>query len=555
VLVVWCPDWPVVVTGEDPAAPAAVVATGHVVACSAAARAAGVRRGQRLRDAQRHCPVLIVHARDVDAEARAFESVVTTVEAFCPRVEVVRPGMCAIGARGPARYFGGEKALVEKISHAMADRGFACRVGVADGMFAAQLAARASPAGVVVRPGETPRFLAPHPAGMLGHPELAHLLARLGIHTIGEFAALPAEDVLARFGNEGVTAHRLARGLEPRPLAPRPASDDLSAAMEFDPPAVTAEPVVFAGKALADRMHANLTGYGLMCVRVEVQVGFEGRQMYSRLWRHDGLLSSLAVAERVRWQLDGWRTGASSARPQPEGVPGRHVEGENAASRDASPCLPGAPPARRGPDRGSQTGSDIPDIPDIPRGGISMLRLVPDQMVPDQGRQLGLWGGALVSDRAARAAARVQSMLGHEAVTRPMLTGGRSPGDQVMLVPFGDSGVPSLPADRPWPGCIPAPSPATVYPAPLPANVTCASGELVTVTGRAAISAPPAQLIIVDGPPLEITAWAGPWPVCELWWDPARERRLARFQLVTGDGTAWLAAVEDGRWIIEASYD
>jgi protein ImuB len=49
---------------------------------------------------------------DTDPEAaRAFEPVVATVEEFCPRVEVLRPGACAIGARGPARYFGGEQAL------------------------------------------------------------------------------------------------------------------------------------------------------------------------------------------------------------------------------------------------------------------------------------------------------------------------------------------------------------------------------------------------------------------------------------------------------------
>src|SRR6266536_2761288 len=41
---------------------------------------------------------------------------------------------------------------------------------------------------------------------------------------------------------------------------------------------------------------------------------------------------------------------ARLARPQPEGVPGRHVEGENAASRDAGAGEP---------DRGSQTGSKV----------------------------------------------------------------------------------------------------------------------------------------------------------------------------------------------------
>jgi protein ImuB len=43
--------------------------------------------------------------------------------------------------------------------------------------------------------------------------------------------------------------------------------------------------------------------------------------------------------------------------------------------------------------------------------------------------------------------------------------------------------------------------------------------------------------------------------VTERWWDPAQARRQARFQLATDDGRAWLAVVQDGRWMLEASYD
>src|SRR5207248_7822245 len=68
-----------------------------------------------------------------------------------------------------------------------------------------------------------------------------------------------------------------------------------------------------------------------------------------------------------------------------------------------------------------------------------LLRLTPDQLVRDRGRQLGLWGDAAVTDRVARAAVRVQAMLGHDAVTRPVPAGGRSPDEQVTLVPYGRS--------------------------------------------------------------------------------------------------------------------
>src|SRR5260221_5262205 len=112
----------------------------------------------------------------------------------------------------------------------------------------------------------------------------------------------------------------MARGLDPRPLAPRPPSVDLSVSVEFDPPAGQSEPVVFAVKALAERMHAGLAARGLACVRVQVQVLCEDGQEITRLWRHDGLLSALAVAEPVRRQLASW-PGGQNARRQGRTLP------------------------------------------------------------------------------------------------------------------------------------------------------------------------------------------------------------------------------------------
>ena len=482
VLVVWCPDWPA--TGQD-------------------------------------------------AEARAFEQVVSVVEEFCPRVEVLRPGACAIGVRGPARYFGGEAALARKIVEAVTVRGIACQAGLAEGLFAAQLAARAGAPGAVtvVAPGQTREFLASHPVSVLDSEELTGLLPRLGIRTLGEFAALPAAEAVNRFGTPGALAHRLACGLDPRPLVARPVPADLSVRAEFDPPVELAEPVVFAAKALAERMHAGLAASGLACVRVQVRADCEDGRQITRWWRHDGLLSALAVAERVRWQLAGWQ--ASHAGQ--DGA-GRGGAGQGGAGQDGA-----------GQDDAGQDG--------IPAGGITALLLIPDQLVRDRGYQLGLWGDAVVSNRVARAALRVQAMLGHGAVTRPVLAGGRGPAEQATLVPFGDAQEPAFPADRPWPGRIPVPVPATVCHDPLPAQITDDAGTAVTVTGRAQVSASPARVSIGGGPWLEITAWAGPWPVAERWWRPRLARRRARFQLLTEDGAAWLAAVQDGRWLIEAKYD
>ncbi len=233
---------------------------------------------------------------------------------------------------------------------------------------------------------------------VLAARDLAGLFRRLGLGTLGDLAALPASDVASRFGDAGEAVHRLARGLDSRPLAARPPADDLSVAREFDPPEPLAEPVVFAAKTLAEQLHAGLAARGLTCVRVQVRVSWADGQENSRLWRHDGLLTAACVADRVRWQLDGWRTA-------PE-------DGQSA------------------------------------QGGIGMLRLVPDQVVHATGHQLALWGETVISDRVARAAMRVQAMLGHEAVLRPVPGGGRNVSEQVSHIPFGEKREPRLAVGR-----------------------------------------------------------------------------------------------------------
>jgi protein ImuB len=77
----------------------------------------------------------------------------------------------------------------------------------------------------------------------------------------------------------------------------------------------------------------------------------------------------------------------------------------------------------------------------------------------------------------------------------------------------------------------------------------------VTVGARLELSAAPARLAIGDTPWVEITEWAGPWPVEERWWAPGESRRAAWFQVCLADGRALLVALSGGQWSVEAVYD
>jgi protein ImuB len=353
-------------------------------------------------------------------------------------------------------------------------------------------------------------------------PDLPDLLRRLGLRTLGAFAELPPRDVLARFGPDGARCHRLARGLDGVPLAARPPVPELAVQAELDPPAERVETAAFAARTLAEQLHDRLARRGLACTRVAIEAQTEHGEQLTRLWRHEGVLTPAAVADRIRWQLDGWLTGTARVLPRAGGSPGQ------------------------------RTGERV----ERPTAGIVLLRLVPDEVIPYGGMQLGLWGGMGDADeRAGRVLARVQGMLGPDRVLTAVLGGGRGPGDRVRLVPWGDRRTPDRPADPPWPGRLPAPSPGTVLPDPLPAEVLDAAGAPVGVTGRFVVTAAPAVLAVPGRAPAEVVSWTGPWPVDERWWDAATASRRARFQLVTADGSGWLVALDGGRWELEAAYD
>ena len=85
-------------------------------------------------------------------------------------------------------------------------------------------------------------------------------------------------------------------------------------------------------------------------------------------------------------------------------------------------------------------------------------------------------------------------------------------------------------------------------------EVLDSEGRAVQVSGRGFVSAPPSRLRSAPTGVARVKAWAGPWPIDERWWDTAKARRLARFQLLTTEGRLWLAVVEGGAWWLSAEY-
>lgn len=497
-----------------------VLHANRVVAHSSAAAAEGVAVGQRRREAQARCPLVRIEQHDAARDARAFERVVQEVTAIVPRVEITEPGTLTFLSRGPSRYFGGDTAMaatVTRIANEMAGlcSGGSFGLGIADGRFAAGVAARrAARSGepVVIAAGQqaAAAFLAPLPVRLLtvvaGVPaEFVQLLGRLGVHHLGELAALAVLDVGARFGPLGTFAHRIASGGDDRLPGTHDPPAGLAVQRIFEQPVHHSDVLVFVARQLAQELVDQLAADGRVCTRLVVAAETEHGEKSERAWYRSSGLSAAAMVERVRWQLEAW------------------AQHETLTA------------------------------------GVTLLRLDPVEVRSDDGVQLGLWGGRTQADEwAVRAVARMVAIAGEQQVLVPATQGGRHPHETFTWIPAVTTDL-LEPSERlavkhvPWPGRLPSPSPAIAHARPQAMTVTDASGTVVRVTGRGFVSAPP-TFVQFEATSEAVQAWAGPWPIEERWWDLTRSRRMARFQVLTDSGRLLLLAVERGQWWLTAEY-
>jgi protein ImuB len=506
-LVLWAPDWPVVAHAKAHRIPAlepiVLLEKGMVFACSPAARAEGVRRGMRQREAQARCPRLRMLRYDPALDARAFEPVLTALEESLPGLHPVRPGTVAVRARGPARYYGGERAAALTVLGTAAELEVErARVGIADGLFAAERAARwvGGDSITIVPRGEQGAFLAPLPITLLEEPELVSLLPRLGIRTLGEFAALEASDVIARFGPMGARLHALAAGRDPRPATPRIPPRDIDVQVDFEPPLDRIDQVAFGVRAAADEFITALLAQRLVCTALRIELSADQRSGENgddneRVWLHPRSFTAAEVVDRVRWQLSG---GLASA--------------------------------------------------------VSRVRISPETVDAVGAHERGLWGTG-PDEGVHSGLSRVQGMVGHRGVLTATASGGRTPAERQTLVPWGDRPLVARDPGSPWPGSLPPPAPATVYELPRQIAVHDSRGRPVAVDERGELSAPPAAMVSQTGNRRELTAWAGPWPLDERWWDAQAARTASRFQVVDGEGIAWLLVLDGEGWWAEGRYD
>ena len=256
------PEWrgrPVIVGGSP-------TRRGVVAAASYEARAYGVRSAMASARAAALCPDAVWVPARFERYREMSKAVRGILTAVTPRVQPASIDEAYLDVTPGAHSNEHPAEIAQNIQERVDGLGLSCSIGVATNKTVAKIASGAAkPHGVtVVGPGGERAFLAPLPCELMpGVGKVtARRLARFGVTTIGDLAALDdvtAEDLLGARGRE---LRARACGTDPRPVRDNPPAKSISNERTFAEDVHTPAEVHSAIASLVDRVTGRLRASG-----------------------------------------------------------------------------------------------------------------------------------------------------------------------------------------------------------------------------------------------------------------------------------------------------
>jgi DNA polymerase-4 len=278
---------------------------GVVASCSYAARAFGVHSAMPMSQALRLCPDMLIVSHSRGRYSEMSRQVMERLNNLSPLVEQISideafvdiSDLCMeskvsrLSALEGRETFDSATTLARKLQKQIMDElRLPCSIGVASNKLVAKIAtdvgkkaalgSRKGPmpsypfALTVVPAGSEAEFLSPLPVSMLWGvgPKTEKRLSELGIHIIGELAAM-GESTLGRlFGENGREMARHALGLDDRPVVTERATKSISQETTFSRDVYNDKMLESTLKELSYEVGKNLRHEGLAGMTVKLKL-------------------------------------------------------------------------------------------------------------------------------------------------------------------------------------------------------------------------------------------------------------------------------------------
>lgn len=237
--------------------------------------------------------------RSAMCEAAARAVFLECVAKFSPRIEEAHvhdanPGTlsrrsrsrtsCAFGLdiSGTERLFGPPKQLAERLREHLVGAGFRASVAVSANYHTARMKAAGIHGIAVIPEGAEKPALAGLPIAALDlDEEYAATFALWGIVTLGDLAALPEAELVARVGPQARQWRALARGEAAHAFVPIETRFALDEFCEFESPVEQMDSLLFVGARMIDCLVTRATGRALALRTLAAEMTTEDRGVHS----------------------------------------------------------------------------------------------------------------------------------------------------------------------------------------------------------------------------------------------------------------------------------
>jgi len=261
----------------------------RLLALTDAATAAGVEIGMTAARGRARCGHLQVLPRDRDEEDAAHQLLLETAARASADFESTAPGLVTIDLGASPLSSRTRPGALERLGHgwvaAFADHELKAQAGFAPNPDLAALAARvARPVRLFRDDGEGESSavslreqLAPLPLEVIDPPaDYRAILTLWGIGTLGEFTALPRDEVAERLGPDAADLWDRAAGRSRRLLRLVRAPADFSHAVDLDYELSALEPLLFLIRRSLDTLIARLAGVYLAAAAIHLTLRLAG---------------------------------------------------------------------------------------------------------------------------------------------------------------------------------------------------------------------------------------------------------------------------------------
>ncbi|MFP6581612.1 MAG: DNA polymerase IV [Candidatus Hydrogenedentota bacterium] len=202
-----------VIVGGKPGDKRGVVST-----ASYEARKFGVHSAMPIVQAVKRCPQGIFVRGNSKLYSEISARIKNILGEVSPLLEMASIDEAYIDITGSIRLFGDEDAIASHLKeHIYRETGLKCTIGISSNRMISKVASGLDkPDGYLrIVAGEERAFLNPIEVGRIPGigPKLTARLKREGIHTVGDLGALSLDTLMARYGDTGVSLHRIAQGM------------------------------------------------------------------------------------------------------------------------------------------------------------------------------------------------------------------------------------------------------------------------------------------------------------------------------------------------------